>query len=132
MENDIRWKQRFQNYEKAYHQFMKFIAKENLNEFETQGLIKSFEYTYELAWNVMKDYLLDQGIVGITGSKDAIRKAFQLGLITNGQSWIDMVQDRIRTVHTYDEETAEQIEQLIITVYEGLFTAFYHKMKTLL
>lgn len=54
MQNDIRWKQRFYNYQKALVQLTKFIKKGELNELEEQGIIKAFEYTYELAWNVIK------------------------------------------------------------------------------
>jgi len=131
MQEDIRWIQRFQNYEKAFLQLSKFIEKGDLSEFEKKGLIKSFEYTYELAWNVMKDYLIYQGISGILGSRDAIKQAFNKGLIKDGQLWINMIQDRIKTVHTYDEEAAEQVEHQIISVYFDLFSDFYQTMKNL-
>ena len=131
MQEDIRWIQRFQNYEKAYLLLGRFIEKGDLSEFEKQGLIKSFEYTYELAWNVMKDYLIYQGISGIMGSRDAIKQAFNKGLIKDGQLWINMIQDRIKTVHTYDEEAAEQVEHQIISVYFDLFSDFYQTMKNL-
>jgi len=131
MQEDIRWIQRFQNYEKAYLLLGRFIEKGDLSEFEKQGLIKSFEYTYELAWNVMKDYLIYQGISGIMGSRDAIKQAFNKGLIKDGQLWIDMIQDRIKTVHTYDEEAAEQVEHQIISVYFDLFSDLYQTMKNL-
>lgn len=84
MEEDIRWKQRFENYLKALGQLQKFIAKGNLNELEEQGLIQAFEFTHELAWNVMKDYFEYQGNTTITGSRDATREAFQKGLIQDG------------------------------------------------
>jgi len=131
MQEDIRWIQRFQNYEKAFLQLSKFIEKGDLSEFEKKGLIKSFEYTYELAWNVMKDYLIYQGISGILGSRDAIKQAFNKGLIKDGQLWINMIQDRIKTVHTYDEEAAEQVEHQIISVYFDLFSDLYQTMKNL-
>ncbi len=129
MEQDIRWKQRFQNYEKAYLQLERFMLKDKLNEFEEQGLIKCFEYTFELSWNLMKDYLSYQGIVGITGSRDAVRQAFNKGLINKGKEWMEMIDDRIQTVHTYNEETAEHIEKRIHDVYFNLFKAFYFQMK---
>ena len=72
MNEDIRWKQRFSNYKKALAQLTKFIDEDELNELEKQGLIKAFEYTHELAWNLLKDYLQDQGIQNITGSKDSV------------------------------------------------------------
>lgn len=132
MEEDVRWKQRFVNYEKSYLQLKKFIDKPKLNELEEQGLIKCFEYTYELAWNLMKDYLVYQGITNITGSRDAIRQAFNKSLINNGQDWMKMIEDRILTVHTYNEPTALQVGKRIVSVYFNLFTDFYHQMQTIL
>lgn len=109
MNRDIRWKQRFDNYQKAFLQLTEFIEKGELNKFEKQGLIQCFEYTYELAWRLMKDYLEYQGIVGIGGSRDAILHSYRNELISDGQIWLDMVDDRIHSVHTYDEEKAEEI-----------------------
>ena len=129
MEQDIRWKQRFENYEKAFLQLKRFVEKEELNEFEAQGFIKSFEYTYELAWNLLKDYLEYQGTVGIAGSRDAIRQAFNKGLIEDGETWIKMIGDRVLTVHTYNEETAAAIEERIRAQYYQLFRALYEAMK---
>lgn len=130
MEQDIRWKQRFEHFEKAYFQMQRFMAKETLNEFELQGLIQCFEYTYELAWNVMKDFLFYQGITGISGSRDAFRQAFNKELIKQGNDWMQMVDDRIITVHSYNEETTKLIESRIKQIYYPLFTDFYEKMKT--
>ena len=132
MEQDIRWKQRFEHYEKAFFQLQRFMAKENLNEFEEQGLIQCFEYTYELAWNLMKDFLNYQGITGITGSRDAIRQAFNKDLIHDGNEWMQMVDDRIITVHSYNEKTTKLIEERINKVYFSLFSDFYIKMKSYL
>lgn len=132
MEQDIRWKQRFEHYEKAFFQLQRFMAKESLNEFEEQGLIQCFEYTYELAWNLMKDFLNYQGITGITGSRDAIRQAFNKDLIHNGNEWMQMVDDRIITVHSYNEKTTKLIEERINKVYFSLFSDFYIKMKSYL
>ncbi|MFI3122110.1 MAG: nucleotidyltransferase substrate binding protein [Methylococcaceae bacterium] len=69
--NDIRWVQRFGNFCKALAQLTKFIAKGDLNELEKQGLIQCFEYTYELAWNTLKDFYQSQAETDIQGSKDA-------------------------------------------------------------
>ncbi|WOK05062.1 nucleotidyltransferase substrate binding protein [Imperialibacter roseus] len=130
MEQDVRWKQRFENYEKALSQLKRFIDKGELNEFEEQGLIQCFEYTYELAWSLMKDYLTFQGIVGITGSRDAIRQAFNKGLISHGDDWMSMVEDRIISVHTYNMETTRMIEERIYKTCFRLFSDFYSQMKT--
>ncbi len=86
--NDIRWLQRFSNFGKALALLAKFIAKADLNELEKQGLIQCFEYTYELAWNTLKDFYENQAETDIQGSKDAIRLAFKRGLIENGDVWI--------------------------------------------
>ena len=81
---DIRWEQRFSNYQKALAQLQKFIDKGALSKLEEQGLIKAFEYTYELAWNTLKDFLEYQGQTNIYGSRDAIRNAFELRKIIAG------------------------------------------------
>jgi len=126
---DVRWHQRFNNYNKALSQLSKFINKGQLNEFEEQGLIKSFEYTYELAWNTIKDFYEGQGETGIQGSLDAIRMAYNRGLIENGDKWMNMVQSRIRTAHTYNEETADEIAAEIIYSYHDLFVTFQRTME---
>ena len=131
MQNDIRWKQRFDNYQKALMQFTKFIEKGELSELEEQGIIKAFEYTYELAWKVIKDYYEEQGEVSIQGRRDALRLAFQRGLITDGDNWMNMIKSRIASVHTYNLEVAQQINQDIHDIYFQLFTELKEKMESL-
>ena len=131
MQNDIRWKQRFYNYQKAISQLTKFIKKGELNELEEQGIIKAFEYTYELAWNVIKDYYEEQGEVSIQGSRDALRLAFQRGLIADGDNWMKMIKSRIASVHTYNLEIAQQINQDIHDIYFQLFIELKEKMESL-
>ena len=131
--SDIRWLQRFNNYKKALSQLQKFIAEEKLNDLEKQGLIQSFEYTYELAWNVMKDYFTYvQAVESIGGSRDAIRLAFRNGLIQDGANWMDMIESRIKSSHTYNEEILISICDKIFNVYFDLFLAFKDKMQSLL
>ena len=134
MENsqDVRWEQRFANFKKALSQLKKFVEKGELNELEEQGAIQAFEYTYELAWNVMKDFLEQQGQTDIYGSRDAIRKAFQLGLIQDGDKWMDAYVSRTKTSHTYNEDTAREVVDAIMGVYHGLFVALEEKMESLL
>jgi len=129
MEEDIRWKQRFENYLKALGQLDKFIAKDHLNELEEQGLIQAFEFTHELAWNVMKDYFEYQGNSSITGSRDATREAFQKGLIQDGAQWMEMIKSRNQSTHTYNESTAHDIRDRILNQYYDLFVSFKDKMK---
>lgn len=131
METDIRWKQCLQNYQKALASMRKAVELASLRELsdlEKQGLIQSFEFTFELAWNVMKDYLEEQGIPGIIGSKNAVRQAFSQGLITDGQIWMDMIQDRNLAAHSYDEDTANNINNRIIKDYYQQLAAFANTM----
>ena len=103
--HDIRWIQRFANYSKALSQLDKFIAKgESLNELEEQGLIQSFEYNFELAWNLIKDYYEYQGETTIQGSRDAFRLAFRRGLIEDGEGWMNMIESRKKTGLTESEQ----------------------------
>ena len=134
MNPDIRWLQRFENYSKALQQLAAAIQlsqERPLSELEQQGLIKGFEFTHELAWNVMKDYLIFQGITNITGSRDAIREAFNKGLIEQGDLWMEMIKIRNQTSHTYNPNVADEIAHRIINHYHACFQAFQHKMQTL-
>ena len=122
MENkDIRWRQRFENYKKALDRLSVFVKQQQLNELEEQGLIKAFEYTYELGWNTIKDFYEEQGEANLQGGRDAIQLAFKRGLIKDGEGWMEMLKDRNRTSHTYNEETAREIVKAILAGYFGLF-----------
>ena len=123
-DQDIRWLQRFEHFKQAHAQLkdaLSEMASRKLSNLEKQGTIQAFEFTYELAWNVLRDYLIWQGIESISGSRDAIRESFRLGLISDGQAWLAMLQDRNRTVHTYNEATVNQILEQLAAVYAGLF-----------
>lgn len=131
-EQDIRWQQRFSNYIKALFQLEKavFVARQReLSDLEEQGLIKSFEFTHELACLVMQDFFKDQGNMNIKGSKDAIKEAFNKQLIDDGETWMETISSRNKTVHTYNEETADEIAHLIINKYYDLFIAFRDTME---
>lgn len=129
--HDIRWQQRFVNYQKALAQLRQFIGKETLNELEEQGLIQCFEYTHELAWKTLKDFIESRGGADIFGSKDATRQAFKLGLIDKGETWMAMIQDRNQTSHTYNIDTAKAIVTNIKEQFFSLFEALENKLKTL-
>lgn len=131
MTEDIRWKQRLDNYSKALRQLTKFIEKGELNEMEQQGLIQSFEYTYELAWNTIKDVFEAQGEIGIIGSRDAFRLAFKRGLIENGEIWMNMIKSRVLTSHTYNEELAATIARNIMTIYYAEFVRLHQRLEAL-
>jgi len=123
---DIRWVQRFQNFRQALSRLtagVKITTERPLSELEQQGLIQGFEYTHELAWNVLKDYLEAQGFVSIIGSKGATREAFKNGLITEGEAWMDMIKARNLTSHTYQTELAEEITKDILERFHPAFAA---------
>ena len=117
---DIRWHQRLKNFRAAFnelHDAVILSRERELSKLEEQGLIQGFEYTYELAWNCIKDFYRSQGEVGIQGSRDAIRLAFERGLIDDGAIWMNMLTSRTLTPHTYNRETARQIAQEILHQY---------------
>ncbi|MGB9151731.1 MAG: nucleotidyltransferase substrate binding protein [Alphaproteobacteria bacterium] len=132
---DIRWKQRFNNFIKAMQSLSEAVdlSKEReLSKLEQQGLIQGFEFTHELAWNVLKDYLEDKGAAGLIGSKDASREAFKNGLIEDGDAWMDMIKARNQTSHTYNPVIANEIaEDILKRFYPAFamlakkFTVFY-------
>ena len=144
-EKDIRWEQRFSNFKKALaklDQAVKYIRSvyyvegsfdESLlkegDDLMKEGLIQRFEYTHELAWNVMKDFLNERGSTPLYGSKDATREAFATGLISNGQIWMEMIGSRIKTSHTYNEETATEIFLQILDSYHLAFLTFQKTME---
>ena len=129
---DCRWIQRFSNYKRALLQLEKFIEKGKLNELEEQGLIQAFEYTHELAWNVLRDFLREQGNFNIMGSRDATREAFKIELIQDGDTWMDMIKDRNRTSHTYNQATADMIAKNITERFFALFIALRNTMENLI
>ena len=131
-DRDIRWQQRFANYKKALRQLQEAVelrARRELSSLEKQGVIQAFEFTHELAWNVLKDYLQDQGNQDIRGSKDATRAAFKVALIADGEQWMAMIQGRNVSSHTYDEDTAEKLVEAIVGQFFPLFVALRAEME---
>jgi len=134
MNEDIRWKQRLENYRKALvtvKSAVDLAASRDLSDLEKQGMIQGFEFSFELAWNVMKDYLEEQGINGIIGSKDAVKLAFNKGLIDEGQVWMDMIRDRNLAAHSYDEKTAQDIVTSIRGTHYSQPNKFAERMSSL-
>lgn len=147
MEQDIRWEQRFSNFTKALNkltQAVEYIKQSIigtdesvdehdldhvLDEIIKSGLIQRFEYTHELAWNVMKDYAIYQGNTSVGGSRDATREAFQLQLVSDGKVWMEMIGSRNKTSHTYNEETADEIYSQILNAYFPAFLEFQKNME---
>jgi len=131
MTDDIRWKQRFDNYKRALHQLtlaVTLLEQRPLTDLEQQGLIQGFEFTHELAWNVLKDYLEYEGIQGLIGSRSAVREAFKRGLLTNGEAWMDMIEKRNLSSHTYNLEVATELVSAIRDTYYPEFIALHERL----
>jgi nucleotidyltransferase substrate binding protein (TIGR01987 family) len=132
---DIRWQQRFASFSMAHQQLadaLALMSQRPLSALEKQGAIKAFEFSYELAWNVLRDYLVWQGAAHIAGSRDAIREAYKRDLISDGHGWMAMLQDRNRTVHTYNEATANEILEQVRVRYAALFQALVQTFTALI
>jgi nucleotidyltransferase substrate binding protein (TIGR01987 family) len=118
---DVRWRQRFENFKLALAQLLaaaELARVRPLSKLEQQGLIKAFEFTHELAWNTLKDFLDRRGHTArIYGSRDASREAFAADLIDDGDVWMKMLESRKATTHGYDQATADRIAQDILTRY---------------
>ena len=125
MGQDIRWQQRFTNYLSALSALTEAVdlsRERPLSNLEQQGLIQAFEFTHELAWKVLKDYLEYQGIVDLVGSRDASRSAFQNGLIEDGDAWMKMIEARNLTSHTYNLSVAQTVVESILVRFYPAFT----------
>ena len=134
MINIPRWEQRLDSYHKALARLAEIVGaskKRALNEFERDGLVQRFEFTHELSWKLMKAYAEYQGFDGIGGWRDATRKAFEMSLISDGQSWMDMIKSRNETSHNYDGSMADDVVDSIINRFYPLLADFYQKMNSL-
>lgn len=128
MNKEIRWKQRFVNFEKAFQALERTVAIDNPSEAERGGLIQFFEVAFELAWKTLKDYLEADGFQ-VKGPRDVLKQAFQLEVIQDGHAWIEALDDRNLTAHTYNEETALKIDQLIRSNYFPAISNLYQTLK---
>ena len=136
MSNDIRYIQRFSNYKKALKgldEAVELLSSRELSNLEKQGLIQAFEYTYELAWKVIKDFLNYKGMSeNIFGSRDAFRYGFKYELLKNGDDWMDMIKSRNLASHIYDEEKIDEIIELISNIYIFRFLELRDKFDELI
>lgn len=131
---DVRWRQRFQNYQHALGELRdaaRLASERDLSKLEQQGLIKAFEFTYELGWNTLKDLLELRGVPDVIGSRDAIRAAFRAGLIEEGEIWMEMMKHRNRSAHTYDEAVANEIATAILAQYVSEFVNLEQRLSIL-
>jgi len=125
MENpDIRWKQRFSNFRNALENLDMALAIQDPDVVQRAGMVQFFEMCFELSWNVLKDYLEEQGFTDVRSPRAAIKKAFEIGLISDGTVWLKGLEDRNLTSHLYNEQVAKEIIVLVSTVYAPLFHRF--------
>ena len=124
---EIRWKQRFENFDKSYKLLKKYSNKPITAELERAGIIQFFEMTFELAWKVLKDYLESEGYT-VKSPRETVKQAFQIGVIDNGHVWIDALSNRNLTTHTYDEELANKMTNEILSAYIPELEKMYDKL----
>ena len=123
---DIRWIQRLENFQRALSTLQRAIGlaqSRPLSELEEQGLIQAFEFTHELSWLLIRDFLVDQGVAGISGSRDAVREAVSRQMLPQGEVsvWMAMIRSRNLTSHTYNPAVAREIAGLIVDRYGPVF-----------
>ena len=117
---DLRWRQRSSNYRRALARLGEAVdlsGQRTLSDLERQGLIQAFEFTHELSWKTLKDFLASRGIEELYGSRDTTREAFAQGLITDGEAWMEMIRHRNLSTHTYDEATVQEIVTAVVSRY---------------
>ncbi|HPI39212.1 MAG TPA: nucleotidyltransferase substrate binding protein [Pseudobdellovibrionaceae bacterium] len=122
--NPNRWKQRFSNFQSALVELTEAVQKENLNKLEKQGMIKAFEYTFELGWKTLQDYIQSLGIKDIVGPRPVLMEAFKMGLLSEREKWMELLEDRNQTSHVYNKEVAESISN-------DIKHSHYHLLKKL-
>ena len=125
---EIRWKQRFTNFEKAFKVLERTVQIRQPNEAGKGGLIQFYEVCFELSRKTMKDYLESEGYI-VKSPKQTIKQAFQIDLIQNGELWLTALEDRNLTSHTYDETTINMIVKNITDKYFPILKGLYEKLK---
>ena len=127
MNEDIRWIQRFNNYTYAVKLLEQVINLKELDIFQQAGMIQFFEMCSELSWKLMKDYLEEQGFNELKTTREAIKQAFNSGIIKDGHSWMELLSDRNLTSHIYNEVASQQIVELIRHKYYPMFKELFSK-----
>ncbi|WP_418697888.1 nucleotidyltransferase substrate binding protein [Bacteroides sp.] len=128
---DIRWKQRFQNYEKAFKRLTRAIEVVKAtpdDDLLQSGLVQTYEYTFELAWKTLKDYLESEGFL-LRSPRETIRQGFQSGYITNAEDWLQALTDYDLTVHIYDDGIMARVLKDIFERYFFILQEFYTSFK---
>lgn len=128
---DIRWQQRFNNFEKGYFLLKEALEKDSLSDLEKEGTIQRFEYTFELAWKTLKDYMAGEGVV-VNFPTEVIKEGFKFEVIKEGEKWIKMLKARNTTVHEYNQdkfnEIFDDISHQYIKALDELYQFFKEKL----
>lgn len=131
MNPDIRWQQRLDNYLRALAQLraaVELARQRELSDLEKQGVIQAFEFVHELSWNVLKDFLEYEGIGDLVGSRSTVREAFKRGILSDGQVWMDMVVQRNLSSHTYNQNVANTLVEMVLTKFHPAFETLAQEM----
>lgn len=128
MSKDIRWKQRFSNYEKAFGHLSEAVDRKTYDLLSEAGLIQTFEFTFELAWKTMKDKMEHEGIK-VNFPREVIKTAFQNNMISDGALWLEALEKRNLLSHAYDEEQSKEARDLIRDRYFKLLKNLYDYLK---
>ncbi len=129
MSTDVRWQQRFVNFEKSLLHLQDGLAIEQPDLVQSAGIIQFFEISFELAWKVLKDFLEAQGFNDVKSPRSAIKKAFEIQLISNGDLWLKALQDRNLSTHLYDEDMSNEVISSIRSAYVGLLVTLHKKLQ---
>lgn len=128
MSNEVRWKQRFANLDKALKKLDEATDLMDYSDLERSGLVQTFEYTYELAWKTLKDLLNYEGY-DADSPRAVIKVGFQHGFLTDEDDWIEALESRNVLTHTYDEATADKAVRLIKGKYHPMIVRLYESLK---
>ncbi|MCY6355322.1 nucleotidyltransferase substrate binding protein [Clostridium sp. ZS2-4] len=124
--------ERFNDFRKAFKRLKESTEIQLENDIIIDGVIQRFEFTFEQSWKLMKLYLEYEGIEEAKSPRSTIKEAFKYELIEDGDAWINMMIDRNKTSHVYDEETALQIYNSIKSNHVKLLEKLLNKMEELL
>ena len=133
MDNPLRWRQRFENFERSFLLLDEVIHRDlaSFSQLEKEGIVQRFEVLIELSWKTLKDYLENEGYDKVKTGKYAIRQAFQDEIITEAESWMKALEIRNITSHTYNEVVLQKTLLFIKTEFYPIVRDLYHRLKKL-
>lgn len=128
--NDLRWRQRLENFDKALAQLDAACEKESYTDLERAGLVQMFEFSFELAWKTLKDLLFYEGF-DVKSPREVIRKGFEAEYQSeeDAERFLDALNKRNLLSHTYEEETAKEAERLIKESYTPMLRRLHDTLK---